>query len=424
MQKPTASTIAPHDSISLDNQVTQCPQCETAFRVSEQQLQLASGRVRCGTCLQVFVAAQHWAAAVDQIAEVPASQCNIEPQDQNDDPHDASEIEPTPPKPQVGSSTEFSDAFLALDSNTPVSCSLAEIAAASEPEQDEEHWARQILEDEESSTREPRNELLDAILASPAAVPEAESEREPAAPDNPGYDQGAFASTESWMQELLGGEEDDVTAIDVPTTAADPLPIEAEPEQAYIPEIFRDKKKLIEGIRPDPLEMHWRRHISPWMRHGLKALAMLLAVTLLAIQYAWFNSEQLAHNPRYRPLLTRFCLLTHCALPAANDISRIKNSNLVVLKHPRTEGALLLDTILTNYASFEQTYPSLHVQFSDMQDQVVAARVFTPQEYLGGDLVGSTVMPVRRPIHLSLELVDPGERAVNYRIELLATEVP
>ncbi len=411
MQKPIASTIAPDDDddASLDNRVTQCPQCGTAFRVTEQQLQLANGRVRCGTCLQVFAAAQHWAPVVDQTAEVPVTLCHIEAQEKGGEPEDSS-------------ATEFSDAFMALDSKSAVSCSLADIAAAAEPEQDEEQWARKILEDEESGAREPRNELLDAILATPAPEAEAKSEPESATPDSPSYDQGALTSTEGWMQELLGGEEDAATSIDIPMLAAEPLPIdsEAEPDQEYIPEIFRNQKKLIDGIQPDPLEMHARRHITPWMRYSLGALAMLLVATLLTSQYAWFNSEQLAHNPRYRPLLTRFCLLARCELPAANDISRIKNSNLVVMKHPRTEGALLLDTIITNYASFEQAYPSLYVRFSDMQDQVVAARVFTPQEYLGGDLVGSTIMPVRRPIHLSLELVDPGERAVNYKIQLLA----
>jgi hypothetical protein len=312
---------------------------------------------------------------------------------------------------------------MALNGKSAVSCSLADIAAAAEPEQDEEQWARKILEDEASGTQESRNELLDAILATPAPAPEEKPEPESAPQDESSYDQGTFTSTESWMQELLGGEEENAST-DVPTAAADPLPKGAEPDQDYIPEIFRDSQKLIDGIRSEPLEMHWRHHISPWMRYSLGALAMLLSVTLLASQYAWFNSEQLAHNPRYRLLLTRFCLLTHCELPAANDISRIKSSNLVVLKHPRAKGALLLDTILTNYASFEQAYPSLYVQFSDMQDQVVASRVFTPQEYLGGDLAGSTAMPVRRPIHLSLELVDPGERAVNYKIQLLASEAP
>jgi len=39
--------------------ITHCPQCETAFKVSPQQLELAKGWVRCGRCAHVFEAHLH-----------------------------------------------------------------------------------------------------------------------------------------------------------------------------------------------------------------------------------------------------------------------------------------------------------------------------------------------------------------------------
>ena len=36
--------------------VTQCPACGTRFRVTDSQLGRAGGRVRCGACLEVFLA--------------------------------------------------------------------------------------------------------------------------------------------------------------------------------------------------------------------------------------------------------------------------------------------------------------------------------------------------------------------------------
>ncbi len=41
-----------------DSFVTQCPHCQTSFRVSHAQLSVARGVVRCGSCLQVFNAAR------------------------------------------------------------------------------------------------------------------------------------------------------------------------------------------------------------------------------------------------------------------------------------------------------------------------------------------------------------------------------
>jgi predicted Zn finger-like uncharacterized protein len=49
-------------------QITHCPQCETAFKVSPQQLELAKGWVRCGRCAHVFEAALHFKTP----PEVPA----------------------------------------------------------------------------------------------------------------------------------------------------------------------------------------------------------------------------------------------------------------------------------------------------------------------------------------------------------------
>ena len=49
---------------------THCPQCATAFLVSEDQLELAQGWVRCGVCQEVFMAQAHTSAPVTQVAPV------------------------------------------------------------------------------------------------------------------------------------------------------------------------------------------------------------------------------------------------------------------------------------------------------------------------------------------------------------------
>lgn len=55
-----------------DSFVTQCPHCQTSFRVSRAQLAVAHGAVRCGACLHVFNAAQQLLASKGQAA-VPVS---------------------------------------------------------------------------------------------------------------------------------------------------------------------------------------------------------------------------------------------------------------------------------------------------------------------------------------------------------------
>ena len=50
-------------------QITHCPQCETAFKVSPQQLALAKGWVRCGRCAHVFEAHLYFESSVPITAE-------------------------------------------------------------------------------------------------------------------------------------------------------------------------------------------------------------------------------------------------------------------------------------------------------------------------------------------------------------------
>ena len=39
----------------MSNQrLTQCPHCKASFKVSEEQLSAADGRVRCGACMSIF----------------------------------------------------------------------------------------------------------------------------------------------------------------------------------------------------------------------------------------------------------------------------------------------------------------------------------------------------------------------------------
>nr|WP_207882433.1 MJ0042-type zinc finger domain-containing protein [Pseudomonas sp. 30_B] len=62
-----------------DSFITQCPHCQTRFRVNSAQLGAASGAVRCGTCLKVFNAPQNMlgeptqAPILTDVAPPPAS---------------------------------------------------------------------------------------------------------------------------------------------------------------------------------------------------------------------------------------------------------------------------------------------------------------------------------------------------------------
>ena len=79
---------------------------------------------------------------------------------------------------------------------------------------------------------------------------------------------------------------------------------------------------------------------------------------------------------------------------------------------------LLLDALITNYAQFVQPFPGLELRFSEMNGRVVASRMFLPKEYLPATSNGGVVMRSRESVQVHIELLDPGETAVNYHLYL------
>ncbi len=173
---------------------------------------------------------------------------------------------------------------------------------------------------------------------------------------------------------------------------------------------------LLMNIMPEPVEM--TASSSPnWRRKKLWPLLALGMFLLLVAQVAWLQFDHLSRIQPYRAAYEVVCPWLGCELPVLVDRSQIRVRNLVVRKHPEAENALMVDLILINSAPFRQPFPNLSVAFSNLAGEPVASRRFLPTEYLGGELAGAHLMPQNQPIYITLELVDPGEAAVNYKID-------
>ena len=159
-------------------------------------------------------------------------------------------------------------------------------------------------------------------------------------------------------------------------------------------------------------------------RAGLKTAALILlniiAIAGLAAQHAYFNFDELARQDAYRPYYQIACEHLGCELPTRVDISKIQGTNLVVRSHPQEPNALVIDAIVYNRASYPQPYPDLRLAFQDINGKPIASRRFTPNEYIQDKGIDFQNMPPDTPVHLTLEIVDPGKSAVNYQIDFLA----
>lgn len=177
-------------------------------------------------------------------------------------------------------------------------------------------------------------------------------------------------------------------------------------------------KEILAGIEPDPLEVDWEDEKPPLIKRLVWPSLCLLALLALVAQVAWLEFDRLSKIEPYRGLYAKFCPLVGCTLPELRDLTSIKASNLIVRSHPELEGALLVDVILQNNAPFQQRFPSLTLTFSDIDKNPIASRKFAPADYLGGELAGSNIMPTDTPVHIAMELMDPGPNAVSYSIAI------
>jgi predicted Zn finger-like uncharacterized protein len=428
-----------------DSFVTQCPHCQTSFRVTHQQLSVARGVVRCGNCLQVFNAAKQLLeqnrAAGQPIEPDPTPATSVA------EPASAPQT-PAPPPAERPPMTEQDWAVTAeqLDA-LDLDQELARLERRS-PGDRRSAPAKGVLQArrDELGNDEPAVEAF-GTATDERPEPALEREQAPVLVEQEPLDlePDANARTEPTLG-TTALDLDEEPALHSPPFAAErgeptrhsspahePLPepglsardedepdTRLEPSLAIKPE--RPRKEPLVDVVDDPLQLGWEKPAPNWGRRLLWGFLTLLAAGLLAFQYVWYHFDEMARQDQYRPWFQQLCSTLGCEVPTRVDISRVKSSNLVVRSHPDFKGALIVDAIIYNRAPFAQPFPLLELRFADLNGQLIASRRFKPSEYLSGELAGRGEMPSQTPIHIALDILDPGPKAVNYSLSFRSPE--
>ena len=400
-----------------DSFVTQCPHCQTSFRVSHTQLSVARGVVRCGSCLQVFNAAK-------QLLEQRAGKDAITP---------PAPANAEPPGPRTISQKQWTAAELDLDSldldEELARLEQREIQPTTEfgrHREDNLSASRDTVEHEESPWPDSlfSESAADRVQAAEADLPELELE-----PSKPSRTEPSLS---------LEPVELDDEHQPPPLSLHDPLDVPMHHARLSatddidddLPPIEPQRKKrepavraeALQDLTDDPLQLDWQKRRSPWGRRFFWLLLVLLGAATLAGQYIAYHYDELARQDQYRPWFQQLCPQIGCTVPSKVDIAKIKSSNLVVRSHPDFSGALVVDAIIYNRAPFSQPFPLLELRFADLNGHLIASRRFKPGEYLNGDLEGMAEMPPQTPIHVALDILDPGSKAVNYSLSFHSPE--
>lgn len=440
-----------------DSTLTRCPHCQTRFRVTEQQLGVASGKVRCGNCMEVFNAREHavGGAASNQTAPthkpapvapapqnppaVPARPAATAPAEAEDeellfqDNPDEDAIDGHYTR-SFKSSDDLSDSFLALDQGSQFHNDSDEVENISEID---ESWAEEMLHDTERQESRAGQESSAASvgpktaatparpLSSPPApateseptpaepallpVPAAESGSESGAGSEPAAE-GPFSAqpARSPLKELsLSVEADDIRYADSDSRNRTPKRQAPAAQQSAPANPYAD-------LRSNPIATKRSGGNGLWW-----LLGSLFLLGLLASQLFYFQIDRLSQYEPLRPLYTVACPLLGCELPEMIDTDQIESRKLVVRSHPDEPKALLVEALIVNQAPFAQPFPSIILTFSNLNNDVVAQRAFKPDEYLADEALDLPAMATDTPVKIALELRDPGQDAVNYSLRFL-----
>jgi len=424
--------------------LTCCPACRTCFRITEAQLAVAQGKVRCGKCKTVFNARQHLQTPPGQSPAASAVTTPAPPAESQE------ELSPLTSK-----DTNYIDLFSAPE---PESESKSESEPESEPEPEvstpryryndftdemlSEHELDDILAEMDqqlsSGIDNPGPELSDPLIMPDALQPAADDHQDELgeaidslfkdiqAEDVPADVSPIETEDAAWLTTDEASDLDSLTA-DAPASAPDDSQIDFPDETPELGEEPDEQQTTSStSTEPDavPLRLRDSLAVQPpqsrsWLATLGGSLLILLLLVLLIGQLILFRPLDVARLlPQTQPYLEQVCQQLPCHFQTRRDPEQIRLLDRDVRAHPEQDNTLLITATLRNQASFAQAYPDLRVTLFDLSGNKVAQRRFTPADYLGGLYTPFMQMQPDTPLHIRLEVLDPGANAVNFEFDV------
>jgi predicted Zn finger-like uncharacterized protein len=416
---------------------SQCPDCQTRFRVTADALRAARGTVRCGRCGSAFdalerltdfipppaheaspppllvatdngdgmLAGQHTAATVDyHFSAEDLERVFVEASEWH-------EVEEPPLAERDATPMEVDAARepVGVDAEAPI---VVELGSAG--------FEDITLEGERISNEALADSLPER--ASPAAEVDLDSTDEMQVlrdvPDSAYPEEVEVPSIQTTSIDLdVGSPETATPEIELPAAAAALEPPLA-PPVAAVPEPLSAQRWRgpAEEAEPEPAET-----ASPWRRLAWSLAALLLALALAA-QLAHHFRQDLVRHPQLGPPVRG--IYEHLGLDLLPnwDLSALELRQWGNEPDAATSGQLVVRASLTNRATFAQPHPLLRLELEDRFGNTVATRDFEPSEYLKNPSQATRLMAPGASSEAELLLADPGRDAVGYRLDVCLRE--
>ena len=341
------------------------------FKVTEAQILIADGSVRCGACLHTFKAEQYFVSPLLDKTERLAIAAEYW---SNFDDYVLSAVTFSEPEPPT-----YFDEIPGDDQ--------AEITAA---ESEVETDGGELMEF-----------YLDYLVTHPGILPDLQPDVVTSSGIEVDADEDQYFADVHYEEYLIYSESGEVSGAQ-----------ESGEDSVVVPcfelPLHDDHEFLLQDRR---------RFFTARSLKWLPGITLMIAVAIG--QVAFFKMSVYAQMTEYRPTYVLVCRYLGCEVPEYENHDELRTRQLVIRSHPEAPEALLVDVLLLNSGPFRRTFPGLRLQFYDVHGEVVASRVFRASEYLGGEMRGLKLMPAETEVRLSLEIIDPGTDALGYQMEVV-----
>jgi predicted Zn finger-like uncharacterized protein len=353
--------------------LTQCPNCQTIFRVTSEILRVADGQVRCGRCQRQFDALARLSEeneAEDAAAEANAAAAKGDENFEVEEPLTHEDIT------MEGRHIEISGTYRVPD----------RYGNGSEVQKETtEEWVE--LDDADE----------DADLQDPSAT---QRERVDDVSENANADRLAAS-----VREL-----DDIQ-LDNP---AQTIPARTTGSPRFAQRQANRAAARSAAAEADIVDLRRQSQASPKLWRYLVAPLVLL----LIVQWVHSYRSVLARHPMVGGPLQSIYKTLGVPLTPNWDLHAYQIRQWGVISDPSTPGTLRVRASVTNLADFAQPYPLLKLVLEDRWGDQIRAREFEPTEYLEPTVAANRLLSPGQQADATIAIVDPGPDAEGFRFDV------
>jgi len=157
---------------------------------------------------------------------------------------------------------------------------------------------------------------------------------------------------------------------------------------------------------------------KPRRRAWLWNMLCLPLILLLAAQALHSNRTMLARHPRIGAPLTQLYAALGMQLQPEWDLHAYEVRQWGIISDPQAPGTLRVRASMRNLANFAQPYPLLKLVLEDRWGDQVRAREFEPAEYLDPGTAPNRLLAPAQQANATIVIVDPGPDAEGFHFDV------